>query len=412
VSSTQTESQTVRLKHVASVAVSNVDKKSADGERAVRLCNYTDVYYNANIMADLAFMEATATDAQIKQFTLRSGDVIITKDSETPDDIAVPAFIKETLDNVVCGYHLAVIRPHSQHLHPKFLYWTLASTALRAKFGSEATGVTRFGLRTDSIANALIRVPDQGTQRRLTAFLDTETARIDALIEKKRLMIQLQLDRLRSLSDEVLWSATDREIPLKHCVGPTRPIMYGIVLPGPDVSVGVPIVKGGDVVEHRLRLDMLCRTTKEIESHYERSRLRPSDIVFAIRGGIGEAGLVPPELEGANITQDVARISPGERIDSYWLLLVLRSHRFQQRATSWVTGATIRGLNIGDLDRLRIPDSNRRRQEADLLVLRPEVERVETLTETLRRQIELLVEYRQTLVTAAVTGELDLVVAR
>ena len=55
----------VRLKHVASIAVSNVDKKSGEGERAVRLCNYTDVYYHDRITGDLAFMDATASDSQI-----------------------------------------------------------------------------------------------------------------------------------------------------------------------------------------------------------------------------------------------------------------------------------------------------------------------------------------------------------
>ena len=54
----------------------------------MQLCNYTDVYYNEEITADLPFMKATASDVQIKKFTLKSGDTIITKDSEDPNDIA------------------------------------------------------------------------------------------------------------------------------------------------------------------------------------------------------------------------------------------------------------------------------------------------------------------------------------
>ena len=66
---------TLRLKEFASVRPSNVDKKSVEGERTVRLCNYIDVYKNGRITEGMEFMEATATDAQIEQFSIRGGDV-------------------------------------------------------------------------------------------------------------------------------------------------------------------------------------------------------------------------------------------------------------------------------------------------------------------------------------------------
>src|SRR6516164_9613225 len=80
-----------RLKYVADIQVSNVDKKSVEGEQPVRLCNYVDVYKNDTIAPGMLFMEATALDSQIANFALKKGDVLITKDSEEWDDIAVPA---------------------------------------------------------------------------------------------------------------------------------------------------------------------------------------------------------------------------------------------------------------------------------------------------------------------------------
>ena len=82
-----------RLCNVTELRTSNVDKKSADGEQAVKLCNYVDVYYHDKIRSEIAFMDATATTAQIENFTLRKGDVVMTKDSETPDDIGIPALV-------------------------------------------------------------------------------------------------------------------------------------------------------------------------------------------------------------------------------------------------------------------------------------------------------------------------------
>ena len=84
-----------KLKFVAAVQPSNVDKKSKENEKEVRLCNYTDVYYNEEITDDLSLMKATASDVQIRKFTLKRGDTIITKDSEDPNDIAVPTYVPQ-----------------------------------------------------------------------------------------------------------------------------------------------------------------------------------------------------------------------------------------------------------------------------------------------------------------------------
>ncbi len=95
------------LKRVAGISVSNVDKKSAPGEVRVRLVNYTDVYYGDRLTPTADLMDATATAGQVLAFRLQPGDVAITKDSETADDIGVAAFIEASADDVVLGYHLA-----------------------------------------------------------------------------------------------------------------------------------------------------------------------------------------------------------------------------------------------------------------------------------------------------------------
>lgn len=81
-----------RLKDLANIQNSNVDKKSHLNEIPIKLCNYVDVYKNDFIDSSLDFMEATATKDEIKKFRIEEGDVFITKDSETCDDIAIPAF--------------------------------------------------------------------------------------------------------------------------------------------------------------------------------------------------------------------------------------------------------------------------------------------------------------------------------
>ncbi len=141
-----------RLKYVSSINPSNVDKKSSEDEKQVFLCNYVDVYKNDFITSDLQFMEATASDAQIENFKLRKGDVLITKDSETPDDIAVPALVKEELENVICGYHLSHIKCNDQFIKGEFLFRLFQVDLYRQYFSTLARGITRYGLTTSSFS--------------------------------------------------------------------------------------------------------------------------------------------------------------------------------------------------------------------------------------------------------------------
>jgi type I restriction enzyme S subunit len=185
-----------RIDAVADVLFSNVDKHTVDGEDPVRLCNYVDVYSNARITAALEFMEATAEPREIRKFQIRLHDVLATKDSEEHDDIAIAALVAEDLPGVICGYHLAIMRPRSRRLSGPFLAWVHASKQIRAQYEARAVGVTRFGLSQHAFRAALIPVPPREEQERIAAFLDTNCASIDAAVETKQRQIQA-LDAVR-----------------------------------------------------------------------------------------------------------------------------------------------------------------------------------------------------------------------
>ncbi|MCO5950904.1 restriction endonuclease subunit S [Mucilaginibacter flavidus] len=164
-----------KLKFVAECFPSNVDKKTKEGEASVMLCNYTDVYKHDYIVNDMPFMEASATDEQIERFLLKKGDVVITKDSETANDIAVPAFIKEDLDNIICGYHLSVLRPYDDILG-EFLFRLLQSKIINAQFEVRANGVTRVALGVYDLKNAKIPLPPKEEQQQIIEYISRETA--------------------------------------------------------------------------------------------------------------------------------------------------------------------------------------------------------------------------------------------
>jgi len=193
------------LHDVARIIVSPVDKKTIEGEIPVELCNYTDVYYNTRITKSLTFMKATAKQSEIDKYTLKVNDVIVTKDSETPGDIAVPALISEDLNGVVCGYHLAIIRPNNELVEGSFLNYLFSMPKTRYYFFTLATGATRFGLSVGGINKAHFTLPPLVEQQKIATLLTNTDKEIELFTqqladlkqEKKALMQQLLTGKLR-----------------------------------------------------------------------------------------------------------------------------------------------------------------------------------------------------------------------
>lgn len=149
----------IKLDECCQIALSSIDKKSKSNEKPIKLCNFTDVYYNWNIYSSMTdeFMEATASDKNIDIFSLKQGDVVITKDSETRDDIGMSAFVYEDLPNTVLGYHCALIRPlHS--VDGSYLNAFLNSYLGRKHFENQASGSgQRYTLTKEALGS--IKIP-------------------------------------------------------------------------------------------------------------------------------------------------------------------------------------------------------------------------------------------------------------
>ena len=151
-----------KLGDIAEILISSIDKKSKDGEHSVRLCNFVDVYHNWAITSNLSqsFMAATASVNNIKRFSLKKDYVAFTKDSETRDDIGIPAYIADDLDNTVLGYHCALVKPNTDILSGKYLNAFLHSDYIKKYFELNATGSgMRYTLSTETLNNIPILAP-------------------------------------------------------------------------------------------------------------------------------------------------------------------------------------------------------------------------------------------------------------
>ena len=196
--------------------------------------------------------------------------------------------------------------------------------------------------------------------------------------------------------------------PLKRAVDPNRPITYGIVQCGEDVTDGIPYIRPVDMTdEGGVSFEKIRRTAPEIAAAYSRSMLASDDLVVSIGPSFGKVMIVPSELAGANLTQGTARIAPARGVNLRYLFWLLRSRNLNEAWDSVATGATFRALNLEPLSRTQICIPPEEEQPQIATFLDRETARIDALIETKQRQIELLQEKRAALISHAVTKGLD-----
>jgi type I restriction enzyme S subunit len=136
---------------------------------------------------------------------------------------------------------------------------------------------------------------------------------------------------------------------LEEVTDPVRTISYGILKPGPDIVDGVPYVRVVNMREGQIAVRDLRHTSYSIAKQYARTRLVPGDVLISIRGTYGKVAIVPAELDGANITQDTARLAFMEGIDPKFAALYLQTREVQSYLKQVARGVAVKGVNIRDL---------------------------------------------------------------
>ena len=164
--------------------------------------------------------------------------------------------------------------------------------------------------------------------------------------------------------------------------------MYGIVQAGSHVPNGVPYIRTGDMSGDKLSIENMLRTSKEIASIHVRSRVKAGEIVCALRGIVGKGLQVPEVLEGANLTQGTARISPRHDIYSRYLLWALQSEYARRQFEIFSKGTTLNEVTLERLRKIKVAipaDVNEQKRIAQIL-------------DQLELAIELHSEYKEKIV--------------
>jgi type I restriction enzyme S subunit len=416
-----------RLKHCAEVFPSNVDKKSVDGQVPVKLCNYTDVYYNDTIGCALGFMLATATKEQAMRFELQQGDVVFTKDSESADDIGVAAYISKRLPGVVYGYHLSIARANRAAIG-EFLKQYFNSQETKSYFAVSANGLTRVGLGQYAVDNAPIALPTVEEQTQIAHFLDHETAKIDTLIHEQKRLIELLKEKRQAVISHAVTKGFDLNVPMKDSgvewLGEV-PAHWKVVSLKMlvDVRDGThetpeyvdpskftyPLVTSRDVTGGQLLVDE-CNHISSADYHsiIRRSGVSKGDILMPMIGTVGSPLLIIEDFEIAIKNLALFKTSNiSEVLTALFLFHFLTSNECKVQFDLEARGGVQSFVSLGTLRNLRLAIPPIDEQRSIIIRLDQDVLKIDNLVIDSGAGINLLKERRAALISAAVTGKID-----
>ncbi|MYM71648.1 hypothetical protein GTP56_05485 [Duganella sp. FT134W] len=412
------------MKELSTIRASNVDKLTVDGQTQVKLCNYVDVYKNDRITSEVDFMVATATHEQIERLGLKKGDVVVTKDSESPWDIAVPTVIAEEIEGLVCGYHLAKVEPSGAD--GRFIAWALRCYEVNLHFALSAGGITRYGLGISALADGNLPVPSFPEQLAISDYLDTETARIDTMMREKDELIVLLREWRQSVVAEFTSGVqhAGAKKPTANVHMPEIPLDWTMVRIGKYARIGngsTPLKDNANYWEGGT-FPWLNSAVVNLDEVSEGSDYVTDAALRACHLPIVEAGALLVALTGqgktrgqvtilriqATINQHLAYLAFDDKFfDTEYMFWALTGMYAALRMVSDGQGGTKGALTCDDLSRFEVPMPPLAEQKRIASMLAIEIKKIDDLIAHTNEEIALLKELRAATIADAVLGRID-----
>jgi type I restriction enzyme S subunit len=340
----------------------------------------------------------------------------------------VPAVVAEDLPGVLCGYHLAHIRPKAA-CHGPFLARAFSAVGPRDQFQVAANGITRFGLGGDAIATGLFALPPEPEQRAIAAFLDRVTAGIVALVAKKERLIALLQEQRTALITRAVTKGLDPTVPMKdsgvewldqypaHWTGlPLKRWVAIKITDGPHetpelVTEGVDFVSAEAVQDGRIDFEKRRGfISPDLHAYYCRKCRPVRDDILICKSGATTGKLARVEVDVEfSVWSPLALVRANRsRVLPEFLELALGSEYVQKQIRRTWSAGTQPNISMGDLEQLFVVAPQVQEQAEILAHVEQESGGFRLLGARIREAIDRLKELRTALISAAVTGKIDL----
>lgn len=298
----------------------------------------------------------------------------------------------------ICANTTFVLEPSTDELLGEFLPLVMTTEAFHNHSIGQSKGSVNPYINFRDLTWYEFPLPPIDEQVRILEVVDAATA----VVENYEAVLHALTCQAEAISHSTaLESAAAGQLtPVVDIVDPERPVTYGILKPGTGYPGGVPVIKVKDFPAGRIEAEGLLLTSPELDEEYRRSRLRAGDLLISIRGTVGRVAEVPPELEGANITQDTARLSIRSEHDRRYVRYMLTTRDVQRDVLSRITGLAVKGINIGALRQVLVPTPPIQRQKE----LAAEFEAIERAVESARSAFDCAHRARGALRETLVAG--------
>ncbi len=346
-----------------------------------------------------------------------------------PDDLFISiagSVGKPIITKIKCCIHDGFVYFHKLKTNKEFIYYLFDAGQLfkgLGKFG------TQLNLNTDTIGNIQIPFPPPEEQKTIAHFLDHKLEQIEQYIRNKKQLIELLNEQKTAIINRAVTKGINPNAPMKHSgiewlgeipahweidrIGRLSESLqtgpFGSQLHSKEyVSGGIPVINPSNMRYSQIIPDLNCAIDKPTWERLKRHVLEIGDIIFARRGEMGRCALVTEKESGWICGTGSLRMRPkAEKTISEFLIMVLSAQGVAEYLSLMSVGSTMENLNTGILERLPIPLPPIDEQKKIMEFIKNKNLQVDVAIAQIEKEIELIQEYRTTLISDAVTGKID-----
>ncbi len=423
----------IRLRFLLSENLTNgLFKKAEFWGKGRPVVNVSDVYGHDDTINLSSLDKVSCDDAEYQRYSAIDGDFFFVRSSLALDGIGKTAMISEPSEEAVFECHLVRGRPDREMVNPRFLNYCLNSASSKAYFKSVANLVTMATIDQMKLKNLQLLLPCLDEQQKIATFLDHKTQQIDQLIEKKKALIEKLEEQRIAVITQAVTKGLDKDVKLV----PSGVDWLGDV---PDEWAVIRlrfliesleqgwspqcdnytadedqwgVLKVGCVNGDRLdeKDNKALPPSLEPKTEYE---ILPGDILISranTRELLGSTALAPDSVRQKLLLCDkLYRLIPSSDVDRVYLTYFLRTPISRYQYEREATGASGSMQNIGQatIKNLPIVVPSLEQQQKIVEFINHKTEHLDGMVAKIESAKSKLEEYRSSLITAAVTGKID-----
>ncbi|HEX5744601.1 MAG TPA: restriction endonuclease subunit S [Archangium sp.] len=414
----------VELKHIADVNTGMAKGKDHAGRSTIavpylRVANVQNGYLDLD---DVALMEIPVAD--LARYSLKPGDVLMNEGGDF-DKLGRGCVWNGQIDPCITQNHVFAVRPRG--VRSEWLSAITGSGYAQFYFKTRAKQSTNLAsISSTNLMELPVVLPPPEEQTAIVTFLERETAKIDALVaEQQRLIVLLKEKRQAIISHAVTQGLSPNvpkkpsnvewlgEVPahwkIRRVSSLSTKITNGYVGPTRDIFVddGIRYLQSLHIKDNKIRFDVPYFVSAEWSRQHSKSILEAGDVLVVQTGDIGQAAVVTDEFAGCNCHALIIVSPVREVVEGAWIALVMKAEYGLQSLLSIQTGALHPHLNCGDVKDVSIPLPPLVEQRQIIEKVGEQTRSLDALILEAERAIELLQERRAALISAAVTGQID-----